>query len=104
MRPLRPIVYARLTAMLVLGAGFAFAGASAQEPAARRQATFDMNADQNNLSTSVRLPRPTSSAIAAVNPQVTLGGSNELVGPINPLWASPLASFPATRDRPIFSP
>jgi hypothetical protein len=40
----------------------------------------------------------------AVAPPVPVAPASERAQSDNPLWAMPLAQFPVTRDRPIFSP
>jgi hypothetical protein len=47
---------------------------------------------------------PAASVLVAAPPPAPPAPASERALSANPLWAMPLAQFPATRERPIFSP
>jgi hypothetical protein len=103
MKPFCSIEYAKLAALLGLAAGFALVNALAQEPAAPKQATFDISAGQHGLTAHMALPVESGTLPASLNPQANDTSPPRTSGPINPMSAIALASLTATQERPIFS-
>jgi len=91
--------------------GFAVAVLSASDGAAETmiQAALDTNSLQGGISSpspdmvpGAIAPTNIESPSAAARPQAQWRGAHEARG--NPLWAIPLKSLTATRERPIFLP
>jgi len=107
MRPLRAIFSARFAAIVGLAGGLAFAGALSYEQMLvsheRAHERVDPAAGlsgaalSSNLIQSATLP-------SAANSSADHTPASRSVGLGNPLWADPVSSFTATRERPVFSP
>jgi general secretion pathway protein N len=81
-------------------------GISASTSAVSNDA-LDDQAERSHIGAAAAAPTWTNPAAAVVQvtvapPAVAPGSERTLSA--NPLWAMPLAQFPVTRDRPIFSP
>jgi general secretion pathway protein N len=103
MKPFCSIEYAKLVALLGLAAGFALVNALAQEPAAPKQATFDISAGQHDLTAPMAMPVESGTLPASLNPHADGTNLRHTSGSINPMSDIPLASLTATQERPIFS-
>jgi general secretion pathway protein N len=87
-----------------------FGGAAAQTSFAPTHAALDTNTLDTGITPASPDPAPAALAPMAVDPNqsaarpraATPGGQAEPRG--NPLWAIPLSSLTATRERPIFLP
>jgi hypothetical protein len=103
MRPLRAIFSARFAAIVGLAGGLALAGALSYEQILLGHERVDPTAGP-------RSPTPSSNLVqsgtlpSAANSSAVLTPASNWVGSGNPLWADPVSSFTATRERPIFSP
>jgi general secretion pathway protein N len=102
MKPLRVIVSRRLAGLVIGGCGIAFAILLLQELSVRRQATIDPGPGSHGPAVANPVPGGASPSAAGALPAIA-NSSNSLARG-NPLWAIPLSSLTATRERPLFSP
>jgi hypothetical protein len=103
MIPARAILYVRPAAWVALGLALAPV-ASAQDLNSINRHTIYTNFAQHLPTEAIsdRLYNGTSSL--AIKPKPEAKKAENSVGAGNPLWAIPLASLTATRERPIFLP
>jgi len=104
MMDLRAISCARLATLVGLATGFALVSAASQELTVRQQATFSMSTGQRSPTAPVADPVQSGTVPTAATPPADGTRSLASIGRINPLWATPLTSLTAARERPIFSP
>ena len=102
------MTFDRASALLVLAAGLALAAPAAAQT---RLSAVSTNLDTNSLPTGITPPAgdpiPSGLSPGGIVPSQGNGlappaGERELRG--NPLWAIPLKTLNATRERPLFTP
>jgi len=101
---LYPLLHARRIILVGLMTAAGLVSAASLELTSSKQAKVQPQTDQPSVTARIpgRLPGGNSPAITklpvnGIRPQGAIGRSN-------PLWAIPLATLSATRERPIFSP
>jgi hypothetical protein len=97
--PSRAILSARLVTLLGLAIGFACTSAAPQDLSLDRQATVDQRSRTAPIGNALL-----SSSLPVADPPSSYISIQTSTGRGNPLWAVPVASLTATRERPIFSP
>jgi hypothetical protein len=100
---LRAILSARLSLLLGIAVSFPCSGATSQE-ASDGIVTVGPSADQSSPAAPIGDGAFSSSAPAAANRSFDGINIQRSIGHGSPLWAVPLTSLTATRERPIFSP
>jgi general secretion pathway protein N len=100
-------MFDRAIVWFALAAGLAFTGAAeAQTRLAAANANFDTNSLPTGITPPTGDPVPSSLTPGGIVPSPGNGplsaGERELRG--NPLWAIPLKTLNATRERPLFTP
>ncbi len=104
MTPSHAIYSATLLTLVGLSAGIAVDRAASQELSPRNELMADPRSTPTSPAASVRNPvQDSSSAPSAMSPPGNVWPP-QAIGRPNPLWAIPIASLSATRERPIFSP
>jgi hypothetical protein len=103
MRPLRALFSARSAAIVGLAGGLALAGALSYEQMLLRHERVDPAAAPRSATPSLNLVQ-SGTLPSAANSSADRTPASNWVGLGNPLWADPVSSFTATRERPIFSP
>ena len=103
MRPPGTTLYASLATLVGLATAFALINAASQEPIVRKQATTNASAGERGRTAPITDPDH-SGTLPTTDPPADGTRPQGSVGRSNPLWAIPLASLTATRERPIFSP
>lgn len=103
MRPLRAIFSVRFAAIVGLAGALALAGALSYEQTPLVPERVDPAAGPRGATPSSNLVQ--SAALpSAANSSADLTRGPNWVGLGNPLWADPISSFSAARERPVFSP
>jgi general secretion pathway protein N len=95
MMPFRAIASHRLSTILVGVCGIALVTALSQGLSVRQQDIIGTDAGKRG---------PTDPASASAQPSTGEASSANPIPRGNPLWASPLSSLTAARERPLFSP
>lgn len=100
---LRAIFSSKLAVVAGVASGLAVAGTVSHQLAARQKATVETITRSQRL---VRPAEPTQSDRLSITtkPPANRPNSADSNRGSNPLWAIPLASLTATRERPMFSP
>ena len=83
---------------------FGLVSAASQELTASEQALIKTQAGQNNMTALLPDHNTLNNGPAIANAPVNSAGLQASIGRGNPLWAIPLTSLNATKERPIFSP
>ena len=102
--PLPAFSYLRRTILVGLMAAIGIVSAASQTPTISELTTLGIRTDPGSMTKPVPAPVASNSLPTTANPPRNGPKLKGSVGRGNPLWAIPLASLTATRDRPIFSP
>ena len=100
----RAVFGAGRTILTGLVIAFGLVSAASQEFTASEQALIKTRAGQNNTTALLSDHNTLNNGPRMANAPVNSAGLQASIGRGNPLWAIPLTSLNATKERPIFSP